>query len=39
MELFWSSGWSLATGIAIGLAIAGLVWAAVGWQRRAEDGV
>ena len=36
MELFWSSGWSLATGIAIGLAIAGLVWAAVGWQRRAE---
>lgn len=37
MELFWSSGWSLALGIALGLSIAGLVWAAVGWRRRAED--
>jgi two-component system sensor histidine kinase SenX3 len=36
MEFVWSAGWSLATGIAIGLAIAGLAWAAIGWQRRAE---
>ena len=37
MDLFWSSGWSLALGIAIGLSIAGLIWAAVGWKKRAED--
>jgi two-component system, OmpR family, sensor histidine kinase SenX3 len=37
MELFWSSGWILASGIALGLAIAGLVWAALRWQRRAEE--
>jgi two-component system sensor histidine kinase SenX3 len=37
MELFWTQGWSLFTGIAIGVGIAGLVWAAVGWKRRAEE--
>ncbi|MBT5616160.1 MAG: two-component sensor histidine kinase, partial [Microbacteriaceae bacterium] len=36
MELFWASGWSLGIGIALGLAIAGMVWAALSWQRRAE---
>lgn len=37
MELVWSAGWSLVVGVAAGLAIAGLVWAAVGYKRRAED--
>jgi two-component system sensor histidine kinase SenX3 len=37
MEIFWTQGWSLVTGIAIGVGMAGLMWAAVGWKRRAED--
>jgi len=36
MEFIWSPGWSVGLGVVIGLAVAGLVWAAVGWQRRAE---
>lgn len=36
MDLFWSQGWSLALGIAIGVVITGMVWAALGWKRRAE---
>jgi two-component system, OmpR family, sensor histidine kinase SenX3 len=37
MELFGSQAWSLVFGIALGLTIAGLVWAAIGWKRRAEE--
>jgi len=37
MELFGSAGWSLVIGISIGLGLAGLLWAALGWKRRAEQ--
>jgi len=37
MELFGSQAWSLVLGIALGLTLAGLVWAAIGWKRRAEE--
>lgn len=36
MELFWSPGWSLAIGIALGMSIVGMVLLALRWQRRAE---
>ena len=36
MEFVWSSGWSFAAGAVAGLAIAGLSFLALGWQRRAE---
>ena len=36
MELFWSSGWSLGIGIALGSALAGMVVLALRWQQRAE---
>jgi len=37
MELVTSSGWSLVLGIALGLGFAGLMVAAIGWKRRAEE--
>ncbi|MDB4607088.1 ATP-binding protein [Pontimonas sp.] len=37
MEIVFSPGWGVALGAGLGLLVAGLIWAAVGWQRRAED--
>jgi two-component system sensor histidine kinase SenX3 len=37
MEMVWLSGWSVALGVILGLVLAGLLWAAIGWQRRAEE--
>lgn len=37
MEIVFSPGLGVALGAGLGLLVAGLIWAAVGWQRRAED--
>jgi two-component system sensor histidine kinase SenX3 len=37
MELVASSGWSLALGVVLGLGFSGLIVAAIGWKRRAEE--
>lgn len=37
MEPFWSPGWMLLLGIALGLGVAALAWAGAGWHRRAEE--
>ena len=37
MEIVFSPGLGVALGAGLGLLVAGLIWAAVGWRRRAED--